>query len=135
MTPTRTAALRRTPMRTRHRDTGPDRATRELVKDRTNGMCSLGCGRAGTDIQHRDPRGAGGSKNPRKNRPSNLIWICRTCHHWIEVESRAEAYEAGLLIRGDRDPRLVPLRAPGGSVYLRDDGSVSPFPPGEENAL
>lgn len=130
MTLTRSEPLRRARMRTKHRDTGPDAATREALIARTNGRCTV-CGQPGTDPQHRKPRQRGGTKDPAINRLSNLIWLCRGCHDWVETKERAKAYVAGLLVHQWEDPRLVPLRSLGGRVWLRDDGTVSTEPPEE----
>lgn len=61
------------------------------------------------EIQHRKARGAGGTSLDDTHVLSNLLWLCRCCHRWVEqriaVESElrtgrpAEAERRGLWIR------------------------------------
>lgn len=85
------------------------------------------CGRDGETIQHRIPRGMGGTRDPRINRPSNLLWVCgdgtRKCHGYMENKGRAEAYEKGWLVARAADPREVPVVLwDGRRVVLDDEG-------------
>jgi hypothetical protein len=66
----------------------------------------------GFSLQHRIPRGMGGSRDPRLNLPSNLVLLDGSgttgCHG--EVEShRADAEAAGYLVPRHLDPAEVPV--------------------------
>jgi 5-methylcytosine-specific restriction protein A len=115
------------------RYTGPDDLTRELVRLRFFGKCCR-CGRDGETIQHRIPRGMGGTHDPRVNRPSNLLWVCgdgtRKCHGHMESR-RVEAREKGWLVTRTDDPREVPVVLwDGRRVLLDDEGEWSTVPEG-----
>jgi hypothetical protein len=123
--------LRRTPMRRRWRDTGPDEATREQVGARDIWCCVV-CGRhlgaSGSTLHHRRNRGSGGSSDPAINRPSNLLTVCGSgttgCHGWI-TNRPGEARDAGYVVslNSTDNPRDVPVRhALYGLVYLDDNG-------------
>lgn len=114
--------------------TGPTARTRTVVKHRAERMgwdlCER-CGRApGTNLHHRRPRGAGGSKDPATNLPSNLLWLCGSgttgCHGWIE-SNRAAAIEHGWLLRSWQTPIESPVRIHDrGDVVLDDIGGMTP---------
>lgn len=135
----RTRLSRRTPLRaklrppTRRRDTGPTQAVRAWVIVRDQGRCM----RCGTDlvtdvptpvyeIQHRLPRGMGGTSSPAANKHSNLILLGGAhgcgCHAWVE-QHRGEAYDNGWLVRRWQNPLTVPvLCARRGLILLDDNG-------------
>lgn len=113
------------------RYTGPDKATRKLVRKRDGNRCIL-CGQNGSrygipiDLHHRRPRGLGGSQRPDTNQPQNLILLDRICHEWVERNREAALY-AGLLVPQWADPALVSLRiAPGRWVLLTPAGTYEP---------
>lgn len=109
----------------RPRDTGPDRATRDLVLERDGGCVVCGTGPYGLQIHHRKPRRLGGSSDPAINAPSNLTSACEDHHAWIESH-RAKALGLGLLLHDKADPAEVPvLHHLYGWVLLHDDGSVT----------
>lgn len=104
--------------------TGPDQDTVDMVLERANHCCER-CGRARPEqIHHRKPRGAGGSRDPAINSPSNLLALCSQCH--VEVESdRTKAYEQGWLVHRENDPAVVPVwLAFRGYSLLAVDGTV-----------
>lgn len=117
--------------RTGQRNTGPDRSTRELVWTRDEGRCVL-CGEGVYErphsIHHRRNRGSGGSSDPRRNAPSNLLLVCGTgttgCHGWIG-QSPEEARDAGWVVslNSIEDPAQVPVihAVFGASVFLADE--------------
>lgn len=111
------------PIKAKRRDTGPTKAVRDLVKERARGLCEF-CGKhAGEDIHHRRPRALGGSLDVRTNRPTNLVFLARSCHRWLESH-REWAREAGWLVRQGVDPASVRLLLPGRAwVVLSDEGS------------
>lgn len=107
---TRTALLRRTPMRrsrvasARAKPLKPRRRTKaerdawktlkQLVWIRDKGTCQR-CGRPGTDAHHLLPKGRGG-----KDELSNLVILDRECHDWAHGHSK-QAERDGWL-RGTR---------------------------------
>lgn len=131
---TRARSLRQRTQKAR-RDTGPARATRDVVLDRSMGVCEM-CGirlyapprgwLSPHAIHHRQPRQMGGTSRPEINSPANLLLLCdgkpNACHPWIESH-RAAAYELGLLVRAGADPAKKPVVLEGNDWYLlTDDG-------------
>ena len=121
------------------RDTGPDRATRELVLERDDYSCGW-CGRTilgqPYSLQHRRSRGDGGSSVPRINAPSNLITLCGSatspggCHLKCK-QNYAEAEALGFVVslNSIHDPAEIPVQhAAFGLVLLLDDGMCEPAP-------
>lgn len=105
---------------------------RELVHQRAGGRCEV-CGRAGlsTEIHHRLPRGAGGSKNPAKGRASNALLLCPEHHRYCETNVPL-VYANGWKLKHGRSPVDVPalIVTPYGKGLwlLSDDGMyVPPF--------
>lgn len=136
-TPLREVSLKRAASSgkpSRPKDTGPGRATRDLVMERDGFSCAW-CGRqlltGPRSLQHRRARGMGGRPSGDANRPSNLLLLCGSatspggCHTW--AESRAEeAWVAGLWVPSWQDPADVPvLHAQYGPVLLDDAGGVT----------
>lgn len=116
------------------KNTGPSRAVVDLVLERDMHSCVVCAnnlhGTRGRDwsIQHRDPRGMGGTSRPEVNRPSNLLTVCGSgttgCHGWLEAR-RVEAEEMGLLVRGNEKPTEVPVSTWYGVVLLNDEGGFT----------
>lgn len=117
----------------RPRYTGPDKSTRELVLERDDYRCFC-CGAPifGREysLQHRDARGMGGSKDPLKNSPANLIVLLGSatteCHGRVE-EFRAADNVAGYWLKTGQAPvdtLVVHWRL--GPVLLGHDGTVIP---------
>jgi len=126
----RSAPLWRSPMRRRYRVTGPDQQTRDIVRARHWGRCEI-CDTGQVEhVHHRLPRGIGSSRDPRINRPSNLLAVCADCHRYVE-QHRAEALTAGWLVSRWDDPARVPVLIERGAryVHLADDGSYRLDPP------
>lgn len=124
----RQAWPKRTGRAKRRRDTGPHPTVIILVKARANGRCERCAAPIVTtgEVHHRIPRGMGGSRDPRINRASNLVAICRTCHSWVE-RYRNAAREQGWLVLRAADPGDVPIESRlHGRVLLADDGTVHP---------
>jgi 5-methylcytosine-specific restriction protein A len=100
------------------RNTGPTPETRQAVMERDGFRC-VRCGNVvfgepgvGFSLQHRIPRGMGGSRDPRLNLPSNLVLLDGSgttgCHG--EVESRrSDAEAAGYLVPRHLDAAVVPV--------------------------
>lgn len=109
----------------------PSRKVRDTVIQRDRDRC-VRCGRYVPgypgSIHHRTPRMMGGTRDPRVNRPSNLVLLCGTgttgCHGWVESH-RDEAKDAGLLIPWWQTPSEVPIRYRDRNVFLDDDGGVT----------
>lgn len=98
--------------------TGPDQRIRQLVMERDGFQC-VKCGNpvsgepsVGYSIQHRIPRGMGGSRDPRLNLPSNLILLCGSgttgCHGEVESK-RLEAREHGFALWRSQNPADEPV--------------------------
>lgn len=113
-------------------------AFREVVLARDGTTCQC-CGvdvmHKLASIQHRIPRGAGGSA--LVNRPSNGVLVCGSattpgsCHNWMEHEERAIAEAQGWLLpkcNADIDPEQEPILLFDGWHLLSDDGSRTPTP-------
>jgi len=129
--------VKRTPMRSRYRDTGPDRHTEMAVLHRHGYRCArcdaVIVGERGLDwvLHHRRPRGAGGSSLPDTNSPANLIPLHgpgadEDCHGHVESH-RAEALTFGWLVRQGADPASVPVLIEHGArrVLLDHDGDMT----------
>lgn len=134
------------------RPTGPTAAVRRLVLERDGHRCvrcgtpcGPGRGGVGYSLQHRLPRGDGGTRDPLVNGAANLVVLCgHATHpdgcHWLAEHHRTWAVGCGYLIRHGRG--TVPARHRvwwhGRWVLLADDGSVTdladarrpPPPPG-----
>jgi hypothetical protein len=106
-----------------------------LARDGTTCQC---CGIDVThklaSIQHRIPRGMGGSR--LVNIPSNGILVCGSattpgsCHNWMEHEDRPAAQAMGYLIPklARIHPSRVPIYTkPHGWVLLDDAGNRLPY--------
>lgn len=101
---------------------GPTKTRRLEVLARDEGRC-VRCGAHVADpldgtpwaqwsIQHRKPRGAGGTKDPAINAIENLIVLCgdgvRGCHGWVE-SNRVESRRLGYSVPQWQDPAVVPV--------------------------
>lgn len=117
----------------RPKDTGPDKATVELVLARDGHRC-VACGvplhgQRGVDysLHHRKRRSQGVD-----NSPANLVSLCghgcSQCHGLVHSEV-AEARLTGFLLRSTENPEEVPVEhARHGRVLLLNDGSVAALP-------
>lgn len=103
--------------------TGPTSKHRRQLQARSQMRCER-CAAdlrwAAAHVHHRQPRKMGGTS--RRERLSNLLYICASCHDVIEHD-RGAAYAAGWLVREPTDPADVPVVTPRGTVYLNDDGA------------
>lgn len=124
------------------RDTGPSQVT-VLQVLRRDGYSCVRCGRDATgergrdwSVQHRRPRGMGGSRRNDTNSPQNLIVLCGSatspggCHEAVESH-RAEAIANGWLLWQTQDPAAEPVLVAHSSrwVWLTEDGRYSSEPP------
>lgn len=119
---------------------GPDAVERLVVAARAGWRCEV-CGRvlaleAGDSYRwvgahsfhHRQPRGAGGTRDPEANTPPRLLLLCGTatspnrCHGMVESQ-RALAVAHGWLVPRPIPPQTVPvLLHTGALVLLTCDG-------------
>lgn len=112
-------------------------AFREVVLARDGTTCQL-CGADVTyrlaSVQHRKPRGMGGSA--LVDIPSNGVLVCGSattpgsCHNWMEHEERQQAEDLGYLIPklSGIHPSTVRLWTyPHGWVLLDDHGNRLPY--------
>lgn len=101
---------------------------RARVMARSGGFCEAripGCWDEASQLHHRRPRGAGGSRDPRTGQASNGYALCLPCHNHIE-RNRTEARDRGWIVRQSADPRQVPVFRYGRWVLLDDEGGVAP---------
>lgn len=131
-------AARETRTRRAPRNTGPSRKVRELVLARDGHACVC-CGRSVIgqpySLQHRKPRGMGGTSNPAVNSPANLVTLCGlattpgSCH--LAAEQRApEMHARGYWLRSGESAELSPVmvfspHGPGVMVWLAPGGTYS----------
>jgi hypothetical protein len=123
--------VKRSPLKSRYRDTGPDPETVSGVVDRDAGHCVrcgdpvFGARGEGWSIQHRKKRSAGVD-----NSASNLVLVCGNgvtgCHGWIEDHPTQAAHEGGWSVSRYAEPAQVPVLIRSGFgerwVYLGADG-------------
>lgn len=140
--------MKRSPTKSRYRNTGPPVEVVEACLERAQFSCEInGCNLVGTrghgwSLQHRLPRGRGGTRSLRINLPSNLLVVCGSgvqgCHGLIEHELRAAAYEVGWLLHHCDCPRHSCEHSPRRRQvwilreswqYLTDDGRYEDAPP------
>lgn len=100
------------------------KATREIVEERSSGVCEV-CGQErATQMHHRRPRGMGGSRNAKIHEPSMLLHVGNGCHHYIEHNRNEAIAEGWLLETGDLDR---PVRTWHGYVAFDDEGGFTGF--------
>lgn len=81
-----------------------------LIYERDGHRCPH-CGHRADSIQHRMNRGAGGSRNPLKHAPSNLMAFCWVGNSGMESSSEmaAQAKEYGWKLLQHQNPLEVPI--------------------------
>ncbi|WP_052372816.1 HNH endonuclease [Amycolatopsis taiwanensis] len=101
------------------------RKVRDIVRERSGGVCEK-CGiQPAAEIHHRCGRQMGGSREPWINQPSNLLHLCSGCHGEVTNTRGARAYieTCGWLVRrGQTLPADVPVVLWHGLVLLDDHG-------------
>src|SRR5688572_18767891 len=128
--------MKRSPMKRRYVNTGPDRETVMKVLDRDGYRC-VRCGAPAQgdrgvawSLQHRKKRSAGVD-----NRPCNLIVLCGSgtteCHGWVESHPASAMWDGGWAVSAFAKPENVPVLVDRGSrwTYLTADGGYSDDPP------
>ena len=93
----------------------------EVVNERAGGICEImnpdaQCTGCREQLHHRKLRSQGG-----EHTVENLVGICHRCHYWLHNHP-AIAYENGWLVKGAKDPALIPFRLRGVLSFLRKDG-------------
>ena len=79
-----------------------------------------GCTFTAQAIHHRRARGAGGTRRPDTNLPSNALYVCDACHRRIESQ-RTEALAAGWLVPQNGLPAAVPVMYRGQWTQLENN--------------
>lgn len=103
--------------------TGFPKRVRDVIRERSEGVCEV-CGQTPAVQQHhRRPRAAGGTSRPESNQPSNGLDVCVRCHHQIESH-RTDALTMGWLVRQTDSPTLRRVLRRGEWVWLDDHGGV-----------
>ena len=118
---------------------GPTVTDRAVVLVRAAGRCEV-CGLVVAvldddkphwvgdhSFHHRQPRGAGGTRDKAANTPPRLLLLCGTatspgCHQMVESQ-RVMAYTNGWLVKHPTDPANVPVELYVGRVFLTLDGT------------
>jgi hypothetical protein len=116
----------------RRRDTGPLRATVELLYLRSGRICEWpGCVQPATEKHHRLNRKAGGRHGEARERVNGVAWLLHACHtHHAYVTSptgdqRQRALDMGWLLLEYQDALQVPVltRHDDEPVWLDGDGA------------
>jgi 5-methylcytosine-specific restriction endonuclease McrA len=99
------------------------KANRQIVQGRAFGRCerclkATLCG----DHHHRRVRGMGGSKASDRHDPSNLVWLCRSCHDWAH-DNPQESTAAGFIVprSSGNSPLQVPITDLAGQTRFLDN--------------
>lgn len=115
------------------RRTDPTAATVRMVRERDDWRCARCGGWGPLSTQHRVARGMGGSRQPWKNEPANLLTLCGSgttgCHGWIERRpawAEAHGWSARQYV-GDQVWR-IPVWTWRGWVQLYETGLLAPRP-------
>lgn len=109
-------------MRTNRRNTGPSKATLELVLERSGDRCEFErCGLAAVHTHHRRPRRSGGTRRPETNQAANLVRLCLHHHDWVE-SNRTAALDMGMLLHDLQEPADTEVRTNRGLVRLDNKG-------------
>lgn len=95
--------------------------------------CGMWLGEKGGEVQHRDARGMGGSRDRVTNGPANAVLLCgsavfRTGCHGACEDRDPHMHGMGFWLEEGQDPRTEPVMlhgagARGGSYYLAADGT------------
>ena len=125
--------LRRTAMRRRYRNTGPDRRTRDIVAFRSLGLCEWpSCYDQATDLHHRLNRKMGGRKGDRADQLNGAAWLLAACRfHHDRVTSAtgdqlAEAKDYGWVLLENEDAEHSLVAMFGGLFLLDNTGGKVP---------
>lgn len=103
------------------------RKIRDAVHRRDRHACVC-CGAtmtSGSHLQHRIPRGMGGSKDPHSNCMCNLANMCPTCHLGRAEAELPWAYDNGYRVPRGMVAAEVPILWFGQRVLLNCDGTVT----------
>lgn len=106
------------------RNTNPLRRIVQAVRHRDMDMCVVCGGTNALQTHHRRARGMGGTRRADTNEPQNLVTVCASCHHRIEL-NRAHAYRLGLLVHQTENPAEVPIHTWRGVIFLTPAGSFT----------
>ena len=93
----------------------PDRIRRAVI-DRDMGLCAR-CGRAGTDVHHRQRRGVSGHEDVRL-----LVLLCRECHDAVHANPERSREEGAIISSYDTQPWLRPMDTWQGRILLKGTG-------------
>lgn len=93
---------------------------RQLVRERSHGVCEICLQARATDMSHRRARSQGGHWTP-----ANILHACRPCHHWLETHPVSGHDHGWRLWTGD-DPLTTPVAVGRGRMLLTDTGQRTP---------
>lgn len=86
-------------------------ATRQLLAERSGGVCEVCARRRATEASHRRPRGMGGTSIKARHLAASLLHLCHDCHqgpHGIERD-REHAKSMGWLLGPLDSPTETPV--------------------------
>lgn len=95
-----------------------EKSTREIVYERSQGVCEI-CGRQrATDASHRKARSQGGLWSP-----ANILSLCHGDHMWLHRHPQ-KAMMLGAFVSRDKEPIEIPVWTRHGQVFLHEDGGM-----------
>lgn len=114
------------------RSTGFSAAVRDIISDRSGGVCELlipmVCTGMAQVMHHRRPRGIGGTRRVDTNQPSSALHICDACHRHLETVERGVARSNGWLVSQYASPVNVPVFYRGRvRLLLTNEGGFAPI--------
>jgi hypothetical protein len=134
--------LRRAPLKSRRKQTGPSPDAVEAVYERANWACErdgVGVGPVrGVDhhIHHRRLKGRGGTDKPDAHLPQNLLLLCPPCHDLVHGPGRDVIEEHGWIVSQFADPAAACVLITFDRWrYLTPGGRYSRTPPSKEDAV
>jgi hypothetical protein len=102
--------------------------TKQIVRDRSAGICEVCQAAPATNFHHRRARGMGGTRRPIHG-PDWVLHLCGSgttgCHGYIETHPEV-SYARGWKLRGTRDPSIAPVQLCGQWYILLPDGTMEP---------
>lgn len=103
-----------------------DRAGWEAAEPLLMARCEGRCECCGLPLNGQVERHHRARRRDQGDRLSNLIMLLSAHHRWV-TEHPAAARDAGLIVRAEHDPSMIPLAHFGRTwVLLTDDGDVTP---------
>lgn len=95
---------------------------RQLLPERSGGLCELCTGARAAEAHHRKNRSQGGLWLM-----SNMLHLCSPCHVWVTGHPERARAEGGWSVRGHEEPAAVPvlMRRYRSWMRLNDEGDLA----------